>query len=718
MTRLPRIFLVLALWCAAAFALAPDIYTYLLNKKDFQELEAIETIFGLLDKQRDIVYPDTTSLLQAIQADLKDFTDAYPYIATHIRSKIKLHSEQRYRYCNEDEGLDCPVKKIWMDSIDLEILKGGLRNSGRFVVVAPQAIQVAQSIQDIDYPDSVLFHEALRHRLMMSFGLCPGNLTSKDANLMALQLGQEDYKALKSLWTLTKQDERTFAVVDSIRFASKTCDLAEWRLAKQEVDALYDRHLHDPMSARIRKFYPFDSSLAIQWSGKDCGCTQVDVINGTIYGFFPYWSAAREPLRMDFGVLNRVAYYGLTFDITGTLKYPNQTEQASALNARKASLDFVREAHQYNSRVDWVVEKTDWGSGWTDQSEEARMVVFRRLCSQITSLITEPLDDAIVRLSSKVSYAPEDPRTRGDGVNLYFRNYPTDTLSTRLFEAFFRELKDSLELRGDRYYVNFMVTRADMSRNEGIYSYKTFRRLLENDGLPADLAVSANNALYDQIRSYLLLFLEEPTSLSKQALRFEIDHALQGLDHKILLRSLIPVLTFDYKSWGQLREDIAYFNDAFFGIGLWPVKATTETVTSKTCEEGANLPNCLRQDFFYDGWENATPDAINRFVCAHRWGLRLAFFLAWIFLLILVLLVVFVCPVRHRLAKNPLIFLALCVVPPCSLFTLLLFFDPVLAKLRAGNLPFIIMMLLLLIGGGVVVAVLRYKKEKPVRGGK
>lgn len=708
---------VFALCTAISFSFSPDIYSYLLNDKDFKELEAMDVIFGLLDKQRDLVYPDTTSMLSAIQADMIDFPDAYPYVASHIRDKVKLHFEYSFKSCYDSTESECPVKKIWMDSIDLEVLKGGLRNSGRFVVVAPQAIQIAKSMQDIEYPDSSLFLSALRYRLQLAFNLCPENLTSKDVNLQTLKLSGDDYEALKLLWTNSRTDLNAFRIIDSLRFSRKSCNLEEWKIAVEQVNTLFELNLHQAMSARIRKFYRLDTSLTIQWSGKDCGCTQEDAINGVIYGFFPFWNAQREPLRMDFGVLNRVAYYGLTFDASGMLAYANQTDQANALNTRKGALDFVREAHQFRTRVDWVIEKNRWGENWMSQSEEDRKKVLRNLARQIVDFITAPLDDIVIRVAKQVSYAPDEPTTRGDGVDLYFRNYPTDSVSTRLFEEFYKDLKDSLKIHGNRYYVNFMATRSDMAQNKGIYSYQTFWRLLEIDELSAELKVSANQAVYDQIRSYLLLFLEEPTSHSKQALRFEIDHVLQGLDHKILLRSLIPVLSFDYKSWGQLSEDIAYFNDAFFGIGLWPVKSSLETVIGQTCAEGANLPNCLRQDFFQDGGENELPSMRSRFTCAHRWGIRLATAIWWGILLLMVPLIIFVCQIRHRITKNPLPVLAIGIFPPCLLFTMLLFYDPVLAKLREGNWPFVIMLILVLLGGGAVAAILKYKKEKPVRTG-
>lgn len=718
MTYLRHVLLFMSLMVVLLFGKKPDIYTYMLTENDFKELEAIESIFALLDKQKDLVYPDTSAMLQAIQGDLKDFPEAYPFIASQIRDQISLHSEYAFLYCSETNEVDCPVRKIWMDSLDLEQLKKELRNSGRFVVVAPQAIQLAKSIKDIQYPDSALFQSALRHRIMHGMNLCPQNLTSQEPTLRSLKMNATDYEELKTLWSQkSNQSKKIFAWIDSVRLVKKTCSPTDWENVSHQIDMLYKNHMQQAISARYVKYFPLDTSLTIKWSGIDCGCTQVDQINGVTYGFFPFWMAQRHTQRMDFGVMKRVAYYGLTFDASGVLTYANQNNQANAQSTRTKALNFVRKAHQFNSRVDWVIEKNQWGANWIDQNEEARRLIFQKLADQITAFITQPLEDAVVRVAEKVSYSGDDPRTRGDGVSLYFRNYPTDSISTQLFEDFFRQLKVQLKAKGGKYYVNFMATRSEMSRNKGIYSYKTYRRFLENDDLPQGMVMSGDKDLKNKIRSYLILFLEEPTSQSKQLLRFDLDNAFQGIDHKIMMRSLIPTLTFDYKSWYQLSEDIAYFNDAFYGIGLWPIQPTLETITNQTCEEGSNLPNCLRQYFLKDGFENDMPNLVDRWVCAHRWALRLAFFVTAVLLVILLLLVIFVCPIRHRLAKNPLLVIALCVLPPFTLFTLLLFYDPVLSALRTGNWPYLIALFMVLIGVTGVVAVMRYQKEKPVRMG-
>lgn len=700
-----------------SYAFVPDIYSYHLNEKDFKELEAIESILAILNQQKDLVYPDTSSLLQAIQTDMKDFPDAYSFVASFIRDKAELQSEYAYKDCTENDDGSCPVKKIWLSAENLEVLKGGLRNSGRFVVIAPPAIQIMKSMENVEYVDSLLLFQSLQYRLMLAMNICPGNLTSKDLNLQSLRLSDDDYSALKASWIRTKEDQRAFMIIDSIRFAKRNCSLKEWDTAYNAVGHLFHEYLKTPVALRIKKFYPYDSLQAIQWSGKDCGCTQEDAINGSIYGFFSLGKAVRDTQKMDFGVLNRIGVYGLTFDANGMIINANQPDPSSALKIRKQTIDFVRQAHQYRTKIDWVIEKNSWSRNWIEKTEDGKKEVFRNLVGQIVELLSAPVEGALVRFTKKVSYSPNEPLTRGDGVNLFFRNYPTDSVSTRLFEEFFKELKDSLRAKDCDYYVNIMATRLDMSKNAGIYSYRNFRKLLRNDSSALDENGATDKDLKEKIRTYLLLFLEEPTSQSKQALRFEIDRVLQGADHKIFMRSLIPVLSFDYKSWAQLSEDISYFNDAYYGIGLWPIQETNTQVSNQSCVEGANLPNCLRQDFFQDGTENDLPSFLEIFTCEHRWGIRLALFLTMLFFILVIPFAIFVCKIRHKIAKNPLLYLAAFVFPPCLLFTILLFYDPVLLKLRLGNWPFLIALIFVLAGGGIVIAVLKYKKEKPVRMG-
>ena len=43
-------------------------------------------------------------------------------------------------------------------------------------------------------------------------------------------------------------------------------------------------------------------------------------------------------------------------------------------------------------------------------------------------------------MANKLSFSGDDYGNRGDGVTLYFKNYPTDSASTDTFNKFFQNL--------------------------------------------------------------------------------------------------------------------------------------------------------------------------------------------------------------------------------------------------------------------------------------
>jgi hypothetical protein len=63
---------------------------------------------------------------------------------------------------------------------------------------------------------------------------------------------------------------------------------------------------------------------------------------------------------------------------------------------------FLHIARQYNSKVDWVIQKNDWSGDWRKQSRANKQAVFKKLVSNITLLLHTRLTDT----ASKLSHTP------------------------------------------------------------------------------------------------------------------------------------------------------------------------------------------------------------------------------------------------------------------------------------------------------------------------
>lgn len=687
----------------AASPRAVNIYSYVFSDSVLAQLGTLEKILQIVEKQRDIVKPDTSSLLLAFEKDLKDFPDAVPYITSFLRKNQKMHSLLQDSFCSEDQGWDCAVKQIWLDSTDIENLKDSLRARRHFPSMRPEVLRLLQDLGNYPFPHLDLFHKAVESRLAMGLSGC-SELPSRSDPTHTKSLTPEELNTLEQQWAKTAMDSTFFNILRKIRIGNGTCSSNEWQQSLNIAQYYYLQQFKSEFTALATTYYPFDSDSLPQWKSSDCGCSQIESMNGTVYGFFPFWQPHAPKQIIDFSTLTRIAFYGLTFDQEGALQYPNSLPGKSAVDPSPESLDFIRQAHKYNTRVDWVLQKSDWNTQWLQLTPEQKARVFDKLTQQITNLLSKRLEDPLTRLVAKITFDAQTARTQGDGVNLFFSNYPSDSISQKLFEDFFRKLKQSLRKKGSHYYVNIMVTHASMQKSEGIHNYTFIRKLLDQDGLASTELDVDSQDIEDSLRTYVLLFLDEPTILSRQALRNELDQNLHGYDHKVMLRSLIPVFTIDYKNWDKLHDDITYFNDAFYGLGFWPLVSADP-----------QLSKLVRNDFFKDEASPTAPGMIQKFVCVHRIGMRLAFLLNITLLALLGVLCMAFCQIRHFLGKYPVLATLVAMIPPIVLFGLLLYNDPALSKVREGNIPLMIMLVILILGGAGVALIIKNRRDYPVR---
>jgi len=345
----------------------------------------------------------------------------------------------------------------------------------------------------------------------------------------------------------------------------------------------------------------------------------------------------------------------------------------------------------------------------------------------LTTVLSDPLSKAMPWLS----FGHTRAETRGDGVIIYFRNYPDDQQlegSSTLLKEFVRDLQDRLARAGGGYQVSLMVLQRQLEGESEVFRPKAILDMFDTSRVVA--ASQAQKSGWSGQRTLgqcrmagrLLVVLEEPTSDAKKRLRQLIEKSLRGYERVKLLRSTVPVLNFDHRNWGQLADDLIYFKDNFGGVAFWPWVDSGGSDTALTCGGARSLARCLELNYF----DGPPPDHaatgvaklgawLEHETCPNRWIIRVLILVLSLVLATFLGLAVFVDAVRRRV--RPVFSWLLCafVLPPLLLFLLLVLYDPELAFLTAGKGPLIGAILLLVAGFLGTAIVLQRRRVVPSR---
>jgi hypothetical protein len=169
---------------------------------------------------------------------------------------------------------------------------------------------------------------------------------------------------------------------------------------------------------------------------------------------------------------------------------------------------------------------------------------------------------------------------------------------------------------------------------------------------------------------------------------------MHGSDRADFVRSLLPVLHFDNRNWLQLEDDVVYARENFGGVGMWAPDfqnlAKPVEDTSLSCLQSMLVAVCLARINLSPGEHIQLPSWVEVMSCVHRWTLRVILALLLLTIVIVAFLYFRFCGARALIAKYFPYLLALVNIPALLVFTLLLLYDPLLARLATGNLPFII----------------------------
>jgi hypothetical protein len=332
-------------------------------------------------------------------------------------------------------------------------------------------------------------------------------------------------------------------------------------------------------------------------------------------------------------------------------------------------------------------------------------------------LLTAPLNDTMSRLKSYSTLGLEARPRRGDGVTLYFPNYPIDASATAEFNTFFKELREDLDRNelGLNVLVSQNVFSAGKNGGPGAFGAANLINLRKKRA-----ATEPNRPGGPENDEFILVLLNEParTPRSSCAMISKTTPACMVPTARISCAAScrccisITATGSSYRMTSFMRA----IPSADWVCGrrtstTWP---PVEDVTL-SCLKSASLTTCLSRNYLDPGEDIKLPGPLEAFACVQRWLLRLI--LSFLLLVIVTVVVLFFrfCGAQNFIKKNFLYILLLVNIPATLVFILLLLYDPLLGRLSAGNLPFIITAA---VGMAILIAgymYLRKRRRVPMR---
>jgi hypothetical protein len=400
----------------------------------------------------------------------------------------------------------------------------------------------------------------------------------------------------------------------------------------------------------------------INWTGGGCGCVLED-LSGVVYGFYPFWLAAPEQEDersevneeeretaikgddhtqiIDFSVLSRIGYYAVSLDLHGHI-VDNEGKRIEFPTSDKddGKADFINVARDHRTKMDLVVyvdkwkwkvwRLFDWGT-------------FQGVTDRIVAIITRKLTNRLInRVKPVITFGNKPVPSMWDGITLYFEGQGdgNNTDAGYFILTFIRELREKLNAAGEGPGLNILLSMDAIVNGNGLFSFEVLERLIP-DKEKGEYGYEDRNYV-----DYFLVFLGEPTTKSKKELRREIEDHFKGVQRKIMLRKIIPVITPTGHDEQQLKDDLIYFKDNFGGVGIWPLPL----ITGQECEdeEAAEIQTKRTQVINRNLKEGQAPVLdICRFVCPNRWYFRIAWGMSLAVQAVLCLCYFISCKVRH-----------------------------------------------------------------------
>ena len=536
---------------------------------------------------------------------------------------------------------------------------------------ADVALQVLKNMQGVDFPDTSLVHHYALKALAVYFNNMCGESFDGD--------GVQD----------------------------KNCSDKQWARTLDYLDTLYRNSILPSLSVVLEHVDGFNDDPLLTNGKKSCGCSSKDKFDSEIFGIYPYCYVGDSTKWIDFEGVTRLEFYGLYADDKGTLHLPSGTLASEYLSDEK-NYEFVNEVHRHFVKFDWIVQKDDWN--YID-SKESFKKFFENLVNEIEMVVNKKINSGFQRFVNTLSFYADDFEYRGDGVTLRFKNYPKDSIATNEFKVFFRKLNKVLSAENAHAFVNVMMDRLDLvdsmglGNNNGIYSYKYFADI---GVFPEDYQKFSKN----ELKNYLFVVLEEPTSHSKRFVLNDLDQQVDGKNRRDVIHSVVPMVWFDNKQWYQLQNDEPFYNDTYFGFAVGPY--ATDVKAKDACFAPGNLGTCIVQFFGIGKNRYERQGSIAAFACKHRWIFRLLNLLSFL-IAVGVLVSYFVSDdVEDFFRTRLVLLLGIVVLPSVITMAVVMLFDPFVTFINGllGLLPNIV---LFLVAVAIILLQAREKRDVPTR---
>lgn len=344
-----------------------------------------------------------------------------------------------------------------------------------------------------------------------------------------------------------------------------------------------------------------DPRLTGNFAMPDCKCVPKRNLpdNSNVYGFYPFWfspladapsegeEAIPAPAEIDFGVISRVAFYGLElrFEFPQAAAGDRNLQLNNVTHWTNMKHDFINSAHQHRAEVDLSFDLRSWAE-W---SEQEITYAVERIVDQ-SGPVERFRERSIAGVRNAIPTLFETMQP--DGVTLIFEDYtgrPNDDVNVTKMIRIIRQVQNELDPRGQTVNVAFDFSLIDVEPSEALMN--DLRELL----IPGE----DGEKTVDKI----LVFLERPTTETKKNLRARMDRGnFRGTERSTVLRSLIPVIPPsahelvkqrplkgqdsdpNAEAFSQFLDDVVYFQDNFAGIGFWPVPLLNDPETPKIAD--------------------------------------------------------------------------------------------------------------------------------------
>ena len=616
-------------------------------------------VFKILEEQKAFKYESRSQMAEKINEKFKAYPQHQKIVNNFIQTSWTVREDtvtDAMGMLNTRAFLD--VRAI--DSLKWYIVDDATNN----MVYSKQVYEFIQQMQNKFFLDSTQLHRYAKNLLASSFNFCSGKVNDLDeyVNSSLESFFSEKRKNLVDSMRNVQREKckkekdfgacmekkcnmrQIYSNVGKIiafdvnrekrfidRYSGRICSDDLWKKSLDRLDSLYSLYFKDVVDFSLDKVYNNDDASIIL-NGKFSGASHKEELNGEIVGFYPYWYAGDTTKWVDFEGITRLAYYGLKADNNGSLVTPSGKSALTHFD-EKENYEFVNQVHRHKVKLDWVVLKDDW----KNVSLES---FFAKLTGEIDELLNKKVNSSFQRFVNAVTFNTDELENRGDGVTLFFKNFPKDSSSTSKFNNFFGELKNKLAEKNESVYVNLMMNQFDLSvdnhqliadtvvqvLSSGIYSYNNFLNLLKSEK--------------NETKNYLYVVLDEPVSRNKQILLNDMSLQLDGLDRRNVLNSLVPVVWFDNVGWDKFSNDALYYNDSYYNFGVGPY--ATDISAKDSCVVGGNLGACMLKYFENENGDGSRQGKIASFVCMHRWGIRFVCFVACVLLVASVAIVVVV----------------------------------------------------------------------------